>query len=69
MQRWVDSTPASAKFLSVLVLGEVRRGIQRLRARDAVQAAVFEGWLERLRVEFGRRVLPVTVEIADAWDV
>jgi toxin FitB len=37
--------PADDLYLSVLVIGEVRRGIERLVRRDPDQAAVHEAWL------------------------
>ena len=54
-------------FLSVLTLGEIRSGIERLRARDPEQAAVFDVWLAELRVRFAERILPVDERAADQW--
>ncbi|WP_437998173.1 type II toxin-antitoxin system VapC family toxin [Sorangium sp. So ce185] len=65
--RWSAQNRASELFLSALVIGEVRRGIEGVRARDPVQAGALDAWLGTVIVSFGPRVLPVTVEIADAW--
>ena len=51
----------------MLVVGEIRQGIERLRRRDPSQAAVFETWLATLRRDYADRILPVTVQIADEW--
>jgi predicted nucleic acid-binding protein len=67
VKAWVASTPTRDLHLSVLVLGEVHRGVERLRRRDPAQAAVFESWLAQLRRDFGDRILPVTAEIAEEW--
>lgn len=64
---WFASVPGDALFLSVLVVGEIRRGIQRLERRDAKQAAVFATWLDELRQGFGDRVVPIDAEIAEQW--
>ena len=40
--RWIDDTDETILFLSVLTLGEIRNGIQRLEGDDA--AARAEGW-------------------------
>lgn len=64
---WLGSVPSDELFLSVLVLGEVRRGIERLRNRDPSQAAVFEGWLRELRQRFDDRIIPIDGEIAEEW--
>lgn len=53
--------------MSVLTLGEVRRGIERLRPKDAAQALVFETWLEEVRVVFADRVLVVDLRVAESW--
>jgi predicted nucleic acid-binding protein len=39
---WFASVPADQLFLSVLVVGEIRQGIERLVRRDPTQAEIFE---------------------------
>lgn len=64
---WFASVPADHLFLSVLVVGEIRQGIERLAARDPAQAEVFEYWLGQLTDGYGDRLVPVTVRIAETW--
>ena len=65
---WFADVESSQLFLSVLVVGEIRQGIERLRRRrDRKQAAVFEEWLEALRSEFADRLLPVSTAVAERW--
>lgn len=64
---WFDAVPASDLFLSVLVIGEIRQGIERLARRDRAQAAVFEQWLTQLVTVYAERIVPVTAEVADKW--
>jgi toxin FitB len=59
--------PSGELFLSVLVLGEIRRGIERLRPADPVQAGLFERWLGELGGRFADRVLPVDAAVAEMW--
>ena len=47
---WVESRAAEAMYLSVLVLGEIRLGVERLRPRDPSQSQSLERWLAALRV-------------------
>ena len=54
-------------LLSVLVVGEIRQGIDRLARRDPAQAEIFERWLGQLVNGYADRVVPVTVPIAEAW--
>jgi predicted nucleic acid-binding protein len=53
--------------LSVLVAGEIRRGIELLRPREPDRAAALDEWLEGLATAYADRLLPVTAEVADAW--
>jgi toxin FitB len=64
---WFASTADDEVFTSVLVLGELRRGIESLRRRDPSGALALEQWLARLVGGFADRVLPVDAEIADRW--
>jgi predicted nucleic acid-binding protein len=64
---WARSVPHGNVFISVLVLGDVRAGIERLRTRDPAQAAVYHDWLEDLRGTFAKRTIPVDAEISEDW--
>lgn len=63
----VEGTPAEAMFVSVMVLGEIRRGVERIRMRDPKQARTLENWLLGIPTEFADRVLPVDERVADRW--
>ena len=67
VRTWYDSVEAADHYLSVLVLGEVRNGIERIRHRDAVSAQALESWLSGPEQQFADRILPVTKDIADCW--
>lgn len=67
VRAWFDSVSESSLFLSVLVVGEIRRGVEGIRRRDPRQAQAFEAWLEELRRSFTDRLLPVSVEVAEEW--
>jgi predicted nucleic acid-binding protein len=49
------------------VLGEIRRGIERIRLRDPAQARALEKWLRWVSVKFADRLLPVDDNVADQW--
>ncbi len=65
--RWIESVRSHDLYLSVLVLGEVRQGIERLRPRDPDRAAGYERWLEVLESTYVDHILPVSAEVADEW--
>ncbi len=67
VREWIEGHASEAVFVSVLVLGEIRQGIERIRLRDDRQARALEAWLKRLRVEFADRILAVDERIADQW--
>lgn len=67
VKRWISSVPAEDLYLSVLTLGEVRRGIGILMRRDRVQAEVYEVWLITVLRDYEDRVLPVDAEAAEEW--
>lgn len=67
VRAWFDTTRETDLYLSVLTLGEIRNGVERLRRRDPVSAEVLEQWLQRLTLSMAGRVLPVTPAIVDHW--
>jgi predicted nucleic acid-binding protein len=63
---WVRSAPAAGLFVSVLTLGEIRRGAERLPA--GARRERLRLWLERdVATLFQGRVLPVDSAVADRW--
>lgn len=67
LSRWIGEVSTLDLFLSVLSVGEIRKGIERLRERDAVAANEIETWLEDLEDAFGDRILPVDRRVAHSW--
>ncbi|MHB8763666.1 MAG: PIN domain-containing protein [Deferrisomatales bacterium] len=67
VRAWFEGGEESSLYVSVIVLGEIRRGVELLRRRDTVAATRLEAWLLELRASLGARLLPVTDEIADRW--
>jgi len=67
VRQWFEETAEEELFISVLVLGEIRQGIERIRLRDPVQARALEKWLRWVATEFADRLLPVDEQVADQW--
>jgi toxin FitB len=65
--RWFSAVSDEDVFLSVLVIGEIRRGIERIRRRDARSAKTLDAWLRRLLAGHRDRILPVDEVIAEEW--
>jgi hypothetical protein len=64
---WLSGCREDALFLSVVTLGEIRRGILAKRASDAAFADELARWLESLLRLYGDRILPMTPRIALRW--
>lgn len=64
---WHQANLHADAYLSVLVVGELRAGIERVRIRDARRARLLEEWLAGLISGYTDRILPVTAEVADLW--
>jgi len=65
--RWVARIPAQEIGTSVLVLAEIRRGIELKRRSDPEQAKSLDRWFSQMRIRLGDRVLPVDESVAEAW--
>ena len=63
---WFDAAPPETLFVSVLTLGEIRKGIEKLG--DGRKRARLALWLEtELPAWFEDRVLPVDRGVAEEW--
>ena len=63
---WIENTDESLLYLSVLTLGEIRRGIASLP--QSRRRATLEAWLDKdLRARFEGRILVIDQEVADRW--
>ena len=55
-------------FVSVITIGELRRGVELIRHRgDLRQASQLEKWLENLLIDFQDYVLDINQDIAQLW--
>lgn len=64
--QWLAKIPANNTFLSVLTLGEIRKGIEKVSNLNRKQQLLI--WLENeLPSMFHQRILPVTSDVAEHW--
>lgn len=64
---WFADLGDEEVYLSVLTLGEIRKGVESIRRRDPKGAAALESWLGRVSEAHRDRVLPVDRSIAEEW--
>lgn len=67
VRRWLEQQQDNQLFLSVVTLGEIERGIEKIRKADPDFADALAAWLESLTSLYADRILPVTPEIARRW--
>jgi len=64
---WWAGVAEDDLWLSALVVGEIRKGVELARRRDPRKAEVLETWLSDVLSGFGDRVLPVDATAAEEW--
>ncbi len=67
MAAWFAGVSAGEIYLSALTVGEIRKGIESIRRRDAASAEALEAWLRELVAAHSDRILTVDQEIAEQW--
>jgi predicted nucleic acid-binding protein len=64
---WYSAIDDSELYLSTLVIGEIRKGIERARPRDAEKAEALERWLGEVTVAFDGRILLIDNAVSEEW--
>jgi predicted nucleic acid-binding protein len=64
---WYASIADEDLFLSTLVLGEIRKGVELARPRDPDKATALERWLRQVEAGFDGRVLGIDNAVSDQW--
>lgn len=64
---WFGGLEDEEIYLSVLTIGEIRRGIESVRRRDPDSAVALDSWLARLSEDHRDRILPVDRAISEEW--
>jgi predicted nucleic acid-binding protein len=64
---WLEKTASRAIFLSVVTLGEIRKGIESVRRRDAKSARTLDQWLGEVVTAHSDRILQVDAKVAEQW--
>jgi predicted nucleic acid-binding protein len=64
---WWSTVEEDEVFLSVLTIGEIRKGIENIRRRDVRAASALEAWLLGITIEHGHRILPIELDVVEEW--
>jgi predicted nucleic acid-binding protein len=67
VRNWAASTLRDRHYISVLSLGEIRKGIELLRKKSPDKCPEFERWLAQLHTDYAEDILPISEEVAERW--
>ena len=67
VRSWFAALDPEAILLSVVTVGEIRRGIASVRRRDPAAAQALERWLRRVLRDHSDRILAVDLSVAEEW--
>jgi predicted nucleic acid-binding protein len=64
---WYGTVTSAEIFVSVLTIGEIRLGIERLRRKNSARADLLEQWLRGLHAVYGDHIINVDADVAEEW--
>lgn len=67
VRQFFDGTDPARLFISVLTLGELRRGIAMKARSDASAAQSLAGWVDGIEHGFTESILPICKDVAGLW--
>jgi len=67
VRAWFFHHAAQAHYLSVLTVGEIRRGVEQIRAKDPAQGRVFDRSLTEIVAIFEGRILEIGPNESEIW--
>lgn len=67
MVAFMHSIRDAELFLSVLTVGELRKGAEIRARRNQSEGQDLHAWIDDVEAEFGQRILPVDIATARLW--
>ena len=64
---WLDEQDETSLFISVITLGEIEKGILKLRASDLHRSQKLTAWLGKVEQRFAGRILPLNAAALHVW--
>ena len=65
--QWFNDADDTDLFLSVITIGEIRKGIEQQRRTEPGRADRLEATLNTIRVDYRDRVIAVSEAVAEEW--
>jgi predicted nucleic acid-binding protein len=67
VRKWIASIEEQGHYISVLSIGEIRKGIELLRSRSPEQCPTLDHWLDQIQRNYEDQILLVTEAVAEQW--
>lgn len=67
LRNWLIGADESLLWTSILVFGEIQKGIEQMRLVDKPKADDIEQWAIRFREKFQGRVLGIDTKVMEEW--
>ena len=64
---WLQATPTERLFLSVITIGEIRKGLIKLP--DSKRKDLFTNWLNSLLEDYQTRIITIDLAVAENWGI
>jgi toxin FitB len=64
---WLQVTPTERLFLSVITIGEIRKGLIKLP--DSKRKDLFTNWLNSLLEDYQTRIITIDLAVAENWGI
>jgi len=64
---WLDEQDEASLFISVISLGEIEKGILKLREHDRRRSQKLTAWLGKVEQRFAGRILPLDAAALHVW--
>ena len=64
---WLDEQDEDSLYISVISLGEIEKGILKLRASDRRRSQKLTAWLGKVEQRFAGRILPLDAAALHVW--
>jgi predicted nucleic acid-binding protein len=65
--RFMETIRDDDQYVSVMTIGELRKGATLKRATDAGHADRIDRWIDAVETRFGDRILPIDLAVATIW--
>ncbi len=63
--QWIENEPSQSLFLSVITIGEIRKGLSRMPSSRKKEKLT--NWLNMLLEEYKERILTIDLTVAENW--